>query len=78
MSLDGWFHQKLSQCSVLMAELRGIHIAHSLAWQAGYRRVVFESDSGVVVHLIQQGCGLNHPYGTVLATIIELFNHDEK
>ncbi|KAF7838963.1 Ribonuclease H protein [Senna tora] len=57
----GGFSKFLGPGSVTKAEIWGIILGAKLAWEKGFRRVWFESDSRVVVDLILNGCDAQHP-----------------
>ncbi|KAG7594142.1 Reverse transcriptase zinc-binding domain [Arabidopsis thaliana x Arabidopsis arenosa] len=60
----GWlsgFVLNIGVCSAMLAELWGVYYGLYVAWEKGYRRVVLESDSALVVGYLQSGIEETHP-----------------
>ncbi|GAU20014.1 hypothetical protein TSUD_273490 [Trifolium subterraneum] len=64
--------RNLGSCTVLMAELWGILTTLQMVWDKGYRYVSLESDSAIVVSLINKGCPPSHPYVSIVSLINRL------
>lgn len=47
---------------MLMAELRGMLTGLHVAWDAGVKHLILESDSQVAVKLVNEGVPTTHPY----------------
>ncbi|CAL1399589.1 unnamed protein product [Linum trigynum] len=70
--LGGWlkgFVVNLGTCSAVQAELWGIYHGLGVAWQAGSRTLIVESDSQMALQLIEKRNDLVHPQATLLTAI---------
>ncbi|KAK9045415.1 hypothetical protein V6N11_059295 [Hibiscus sabdariffa] len=62
---DMWirgFSKSIGRCTILEAELWGIHIGLEMAWSLGCRKLIVESDSKDAIRIVQQihgCCGVN-------------------
>lgn len=67
------FALDLSPCSVIEAELHAILAGINLARLKGFRMVMIESDSLLVVRFIRDGCSSRHPLFNLVSNIRGLF-----
>ena len=67
----GGFYMKISQDSVIGAELRAILMGLQLAWDKGFRKVVIESDAKLAVEKVYSG-NLMDPHFNICANIRDL------
>ncbi|KAF7811130.1 putative ribonuclease H protein At1g65750 family [Senna tora] len=63
------FMRSLGDASVLNAELWGIFCALEVAWSAGFKKVLVESDSLLAVNLVNDSIPLSHPCSPILSRI---------
>ncbi|CAJ2636315.1 unnamed protein product [Trifolium pratense] len=71
-NVGGWLYSFSGFCGIttnLKAELLAIVHGLSLTWSKGYTKVIYESDSKVVIDLIDQGVPNTHPYAHVMNRI---------
>ncbi|MBA0612780.1 hypothetical protein Godav_013341 [Gossypium davidsonii] len=66
----------LGSCDIVLAELWGIFHGCKLAWTAGIRSVVIESDSEASVRMIQHGVGSCHPLFSIFEGIHHFLQKD--
>ncbi|MFQ6670886.1 hypothetical protein Gotur_035609 [Gossypium turneri] len=66
------FSKNIGRCSVLNAKLWGALEGLQLAWNLGLKRVAFEMDSTVAIHLIQ-ATSIEHHHLVVSQAIKDLF-----
>ncbi|CAN1147354.1 Putative ribonuclease H protein At1g65750 [Linum perenne] len=57
------FTANLGSCSITRAELWGILIGLRLAWNAGYKKIIVQTDSQVAVQLLTDDSSTNHHHG---------------
>ena len=67
----GGFAKNLGQCSVLEAELWGIYEGLNLAWEAGLRNIILESDSVKAVPMVKSMTQERNPFASTVCKIKE-------
>ncbi|CAN1157810.1 Putative ribonuclease H protein At1g65750 [Linum perenne] len=65
------FTANLGSCSITRAELRGILIGLRLAWNAGYKKIIVQTDSQVAVQLLTDESSTNHHHGLEISQFKE-------
>lgn len=68
--------RNLGSSNVLWAELWAIHSTLEIAWEKRFPQVLFESDSHVAIHLINNGCDVHHLYASIVSQIQALAARD--
>ncbi|CAN1131192.1 Putative ribonuclease H protein At1g65750 [Linum perenne] len=66
------FTANLGICSITRAELRGIILDLNLAWDAGHRKVLVQSDSQVAVNLLTADSEASHHHAHEVVQFREL------
>ncbi|KAK0586152.1 hypothetical protein LWI29_001888 [Acer saccharum] len=72
----GGFAINKGRGSVLEAELWGIFEGLKIAWKAGYKKMLVESDSQSAVLLLNEKTSLNHPLFSIIQACKALMNKD--
>ncbi|KAK2665244.1 hypothetical protein Ddye_003818 [Dipteronia dyeriana] len=72
----GGFALNIGIGSVVEAELWGIFEGLKIAWKAGYKKIIMESDSKNVVMLLSSPLSLNHPLFHFIQDSILLMEKD--
>lgn len=62
----GGFVHNIGHCTVPKAELWGILGGLSLAWDRGFRKVILESDSQLVVNMLSKPIATCHPLSSLV------------